>query len=227
MKRTIILIGLIISCLIANAQNELIEKFELSATGNAYGIYTSIDCESASFSYDLWYDLQAPNENQEVQSKMSFSLTSSMHNISSFTKALAKAKETFKSWKKIAQSNSLKRMAKKIPVSVADQELYFTQNDRWYSEHGVDMQFTFYVDDEGNCYMLLESDYMTSEEVVAYSSARYSTLGTMTSSTIVKHYCSGAYLVFTTEEEIDQFAAKLDKVIEWKRANVENGKLLK
>lgn len=226
MKKTIILISLIISCFASYAQNELIEKFELSATGNAYGIYTSINCES-SMSYDLWIDMQAPNEDQEVQLKMTFSLTSTLNSVNSLTKNMVKAKETFKKWKEIAGSNSLKRMAKKIPVSVADQELYFTQNGKWYSEHGVDMQFTFYVDDEGNCYMLLESDYMTSEEVVAYSSARYSTLGTMTSSTVVKHYCSGAFLIFTTEEEIDQFAAKLDKVIEWKRANVENGKLLK
>lgn len=227
MKKVFILLNLITLCSVANAQTELIEKFELSATGNAYGIYMSISCKS-EMSYDLYVDMQAPNDNQEVQSKLSFCFNrNNVNTVESLTKSLTKAKEMFKTWKEIARTNSLKRMAKKMPVSVSDQNIYFTQNGKWYLDNSVDMWFTFYIDNDGNCYMLLESDYMTSEEVVAYSSARYSTLGSMNSSTIVNHYCSGCYLVFSTEEEIDLFIAKLNKVVEWKHDIVEKGKVLR
>lgn len=230
MKRTIILLSLIMTCIFIHAQNEMMEKFELSATGNEYGIYMSINCETEAITYDMWFDMQSPNSNgnQEVQAKMTFNFTNGPTNhLYMFNKSIIKAKETYKKWKGIAQSNSLKKIAKKMPISVSDMDMYFTQDYKWHLERGVDMWWTFYVNDDGQCYLILESDYMTSDEVVGYTSSRSSTLGAMSGNTVIRNYCAGANLVFSTEEEIDQFIAKLGKAAEWKRANVENGKLLK
>ena len=225
---------------VMNAQSFLIETFDLEATGKTYGIYTDIDGNKSS-SYSLYYDMQAPNDEQEVQSKMSFYHNPSAYysSIDVFKDNIKKAKTIYSKWKSIAQSNSLKLISKKIPVRVSDQNLYFTENGKWFWERGVDMWFTFYVNQEGACFLILESDYMTSDEVVSHSSSigvsftgyfsknPLMGVGTSRSTLTVERYCSGASLTFSSEEEIDNFLQKIDNVIEWKRMNVENGQLLK
>lgn len=239
MKRNVLFVLFASLAFVANTQNYLIETFKLSATGKDYGIYTDIDSGESSIYY-LYYDMQAPNAEQEVQSKMSFYIgTTANSSIEVFKKELAKAKEKFVEWRTIAQSQSLKMISKRVPVRVNDQNLYFTENGKWYSETGVDMWFTFYVNKDGICYLILESDYMTSDEVVAHSSSLgFSFAGyfagrpimgiSPTNSTVtIGRYCSGASLTFSSEEEIDAFIEKIDKVVEWKRKNVSDGKSLK
>ena len=101
------------------------------------------------------------------------------------------------------------------------------------------MWFTFYVNDDGVCFLILESDYMTSDEVVSHTSSLgfsfagyfsgYPLMGVSSSggTVTVGRYCSGASLTFSSEEEIEMFINKLVAVVQWKRNNVKNGKLLK
>lgn len=184
--------------------------------------------------------MEAPNLNQEVQLRMPFGTNSGLNStLDGFKKSLTNAKQLFVEWKKTAESNSFGLMKKKMPTKMSDQNIYFTEEGRWFSETGVDMWFSFFVNSKGQCYLLLESDYMTSDEVVAHSSSiGYSFAGLLTnnplmgigsssSTTTVERYCSGASLMFASEDEIDNFIKKIDQVIEWKLKLIENGKLLK
>lgn len=238
MKRLIFLLNLIIATTAINAQSYLIESFELSATRKIYGIYTDIDSGESSTSC-LYYDMQAPNDEQEVQARINFGIRTASNNIDSFKKAFIKAKEKYIEWKQIAQTNSLVLLSKRIPAHVSDQNLYFTENGKWYSERGVDMWFTFYVNKDGLCFLILESDDMTSNEIVSHTSsigvsfAGYFSqhplmgIGTSSNTVTIERYCSGASLTFSSEEEIDDFIQKIENVVVWKRNNVSNGKLLK
>jgi hypothetical protein len=215
------------------AQNHLIDSFTLSASGITYGVYADINCEKET--NIIFFDLQSPNKEQEIQSCLNFSEKN--NNLKDFIEELIMAKNLYSKWKSIATLNGIKLLSKKMPVRLYDHDLYFTDKNKWYYEKGVDMWFTFYVE-EGNCYLILESDYMTSEETIAHSStlgfsfrsffSGSSFLGVDYSSSkiIEKRYCSGSFLVFSSEAEIDVFISKLENVAAWKKNNIIEGKLL-
>lgn len=239
-KLLIVLVCCAVMPVIINAQNQLIETFYLSAVDRVYGIYTDVDC-SESKKLCLYYDMQAPNSEQEVQSKIVFYYNGEgvSRDFNYFKNDIKNAWYQYTQWKTIAESNNMKLISKEIPVYTDPQELYFTDNGRWYSDKYVKMWFTFYVDEDGNSYLILESDVMSSEEVVAHSSSSGVSLvgllsgnplvgfGSSKHKTIINRACSGASLVFSSEEEIDVFIQKVENVAEWKRNNIMNGKLLK
>ena len=234
-----ILVYFVMFPIIANAQNHLIETFYLSAVDRVYGIYTDVDC-SESTKLCLFYDMQAPNSEQKVQSKIVFYYKGdgAGRDFNYFKNDIKNAWYQYTQWKAIAESNNMKLISKKIPEHTDSQELYFTDNGKWYTDKYVSMWFTFYVDEDGNSYLILESDAMTSEEVVAHSSSSGVSLvgllsgnplvgfGSSKHSTIINRACSGASLVFSSEEEIDDFIQKVENVAEWKRNNISAGKLL-
>lgn len=225
---------------IANAQNRLIETFYLSALDRVYGIYADIDC-SESTNLCLYYDMQAPNDEQRVQSKVVFTYKGARagRDFDFFKKAIKKAWNQYTKWKAVAQANNVKLISKRIPVRLHLQNLYFTENGKWYSDKYVKMWFTFYVDGDCNSYFIFESDAMWSGEVVAHSILSGVSfvglisgnpivgIGSSSSSTVINRSCSGASLVFSSEEEIDTFIQKVESVAEWKRDNVASGELFK
>ena len=216
----------------------MIEKFGLSATNREYGMYADINSQNTD--QDIYFDWESPNGYQQVRTKMSFknnSVNPAVNNseVEKFISALEQAKNKFEVWSATSKTKSLTLLTHRIPVPFADQFIYFSQKDTWYSEKGVDIKTTFYVSRTGKCYLILESDYMTSEEVVAQSSAySLSYTGNLQNfavssgygEVVVERYCPGASLMFSSSTEIDDFIAKLRSVVEWKLKNVENGKLL-
>lgn len=227
MKRLVFLVIALCATLVIKAQVFLIDDFTLSATEGAYGIYADIDCKESNVFY---IDMQAPNDQQQVQMKLWSNY------IDAFVKSLKSAKKEYLAWSKIAKDNNITSLSKDINSSFIDKELYFTDEGKWFLQKGVDLKCKFIVSSEGLCYMVLQSESMTSNEVVAHSysvgnafnflSGRWGVAFGSSTTSIIR-YCAGASLVFSSPEEIDMFIQKLYGAKEWKTNNIKQGKLLK
>ena len=159
MKKLLIIVFTFFASYILNAQVLLIDDFTLSATEGAYGVYTDMDCEVENVFY---IDMQAPDASQHVQMRLLGKF------LNSFVSSLRDAKEIYRSWSQIAKENHITFLSKDIKVSVPDKTLYFTDEGKWYLEHGVDLKCTFMVTQDGTCYLVLQSDDLTSSEAVAH-----------------------------------------------------------
>lgn len=227
MKRLIILFSALVATLTLKAQVFLIDDFTLSATEGAYGIYTDIDCQEDNV---FFVDMQAPNEHQYVQLKLWGNY------LNSFVSSLRAAEKIYSLWSQIAKEKNVTFLSKDIKVSFPDKTVYFTVDGKWYLENGVDMKCKFMVSQDGTCYLVLQSDYLTSSEVVAHGysignaynflSGRWG-LAFASSTTSITRYCSGASLTFSSSEEIEMFIQKLYDAKEWKKRNKEQGKLFR
>ena len=178
----------------------------------------------------FYIDLQAPNDQQQVQMKLR------SYYIEGFIKSLKSAQNEYQAWSKIASDNNITSLSKDINSLFSDKELYFTDEGKWYLQKGVDLKCKFIVSSDGSCFMVLQSDAMTSNEVVAHGysvgsafsflSGRWG-LAFGSSTTSIIRYCPGASLVFSSSEEIDMFIQKIYKAKEWKTNNINQGKLFK
>ena len=216
-KVSFILTAIVLFAFQVQAQKVMIDKISLPATGREFGIYIDINVSEGA---KVFYDLQTPDPKEQAQSEIS-----SMQ-LSVFVSALQKARDLFVKWSKIAHESGMKLLIKPFPTSFADQTIYFTKDNKWNHEDGVDMQALFYVDKDGGCQFILQSDYMTSEEVVGMSSGNIGFNWGNTNYSI-SHYCGGSSLSFTSKEEIDEFINKLTDALDRKKKIISDGKLLK
>ena len=227
MKRTLFTTALLSFAAIINAQVFLIDSFTLTETDGAYGIYADIDCNEANV---FFFDMQAPKDQQRVQMKLWGNY------IDGFIQSLRSAQKKYQEWSKVAQENNVKLLSKDVSgASFTDKVVYFTENDKWYQEKGVDIKCKFIVSSVGSCHLALQTDYMTSEEVVQHGFSIGSfgsvlgrwNIGMGYSKTSVIRYCGGASLTFSSSEEIDMFIQKLYDAQQWKKNNKEMGKKFK
>lgn len=225
MKRIILLLATFTFCTqLLQAQKMMIEKISLPATGEEFGIYADIGVNEWE---EIFYDLQSPNPNQKVRSKLTYG------EATSFISSLQNAKEIYIKWSQIAQQKGYTLFSKRIPTSFADQNIAFTQDNVWHYEKGVDICSVFLVDENGHCFFVLNSDYMTSEEAVGKSSSSsfffngMLGLGGSNSEYTIGRYCGGSNLTFSSIDEIDEFIKKLQSTLNWKKKNVSIGKEFK
>ena len=221
MKKLVLLIVICSFCLLTRAQLYMIEKISLPATGEEFGIYSDINVENAPV---IFYELQAPNPDQKVRAKLTY------NEADSFISSLMRAKDIYINWSQITQQKGYTLFSKKIPTSFDDQNIDFTDKDKWHSEDGVDMLAVFFVNEKGKPFFILKSDYMTSDEVVgSFSSLSFSNmmgnpfigvLGSSNSKYTIGRYCGGSTLTFSSPEEIDEFVNKLISTMKWKEKNV-------
>lgn len=213
-------------CVMLSAQHyELIETFQLSESDGVYGIYANIDPTGAN---ELMFDMNAPNYSQNARMLLPIA------KFDPFLGSLSSAKEYYLKWCVIAKNQSVAHFSKDFPVKFIDQTMLFTSEGKWHRENGVNLAARFYVDDTGKCYLVLDTDYMTSDEVVEHgvsSGVGWGFGGLMvgrrSNETSITHYCAGASLFFSSEQEIDSFIAKMNAVKKWKEGNVAVGKLFK
>lgn len=186
---------------------------------------TPIDPTGAN---ELMFDMNAPNYSQNARMLLPIA------KLDPFLGSLSSAKEYYLKWCVIAKKNqSVAHFSKDFPVKFIDQTMLFTSEGKWHRENGVNLTARFYVDNTGKCYLVLDTDYMTSEEVVEHGVSSWGVggrmlgLGRTSSETTVTHYCAGASLFFSSEQEIDSFIAMMKAVKKWKEGNVAVGKLFK
>lgn len=208
----------------AMAQQFLIDKISLPDTGGDIGFYANIDVKEGE---KILYDLKTASS-QEARAELSAS------EVKSLISSLKQSMLYYTKWCKLAHDIGFRLLSKRIPTTFADQNIYFTEEDKWYYESGVDMWATFFVDAEGGCHFILESDYMTSKEAVAQSSSfglsfsgSLLGMGGSQSQIVVGRYCAGSYLSFKTVDEINEFIKKLQDAVDWKKQNINDGKVLK
>ena len=226
MKRILFSTAFLLICANITAQHyQLIDVFQLTASEGGFGIYADIDTKGEKA---ILIDMDAPNATQKVQ------LQIASIRFSPFIKSMKAAKDYFLKWNDIAKKESVVQFSKDIPIKIDDQIAFFTSDKRWHRELGIDIQLRFYVDEDGHSYLVLETDYMTSEEEVQHGcsfsnafsaiSGRWA-LGWSESTTTVTHYCPGASLFFSSGQEIDTFISKLNNVKKWKDENISSGAL--
>ena len=202
-----------------------IDKLYLPATGIEVGFHA--DSEKNKYVY---YDMIIENSSEKALARLSFS------DVKSFVSSLKKAKAKYEEWSKIAKEEGASAFSKRIPQSFKDQDIYFTDNGKWFRETGVDMKTVMSVDNVGNCYLVLQSDDMQSEEsvgetsVVGGSSTPKFNVGSIfgsSSQMVVKHTSQGASIKFNSSSQIDSFIVCLLKVLDWKNKNNSQDKKFK
>ena len=234
-KRIFLLVAIIsLATNLLQSQNYMIEKFHLAATDMDYGVYANV---AFSAPYAVYFDMDAPNPQQRVQAYLAFTFKKNAYSeMEAFIKSLQDAYQKYSEWKNLAKNYSFKYFSKTIPVPLSDKTLYFTEDGKWFMERGVDMKYKFFVDSNGDCYLIMESDYMTSTETVSESYAFTSSynaylnvlgLGFRKSEVNIERYCGGASLIFSSESEINGFINTLRKVANRMRYNWENGQIFK
>lgn len=212
----------------AMAQEYLIDKMSLPDIGGEIGFYADIDVKEGE---KILYDLKTASS-QEARAELSAS------EVKSLISSLKQSMLYYTKWSKQAHDLGFRLLSKKFPTIFADQNIYFTQEGKWYYESGVDMCAKFYVDIDGECHFILESDYMTSKELAAQSSSIGLSfagsllhgvlgIGSSESEITIGRYCAGSYLSFKTVDEINEFIKKLQDAVDWKKQNISDGKVLK
>ncbi len=212
----------------AMAQQFLIDKISLPDSDGDIGFYADIDVKEGE---KILYDLRTTTS-QKARAELSAS------EVKSLISSLEKSMQYYTKWSKLAHDIGFRLLSKKIPTIFADQNIYFTQEGKWYYESGVDMCAMFFVDAEGECHFILESDYMTSKELAAVSSSvglSYAgsllhgvhAIGSSESQITIGRYCAGSYLSFKSVDEIKEFIKKLQDAVDWKKQNITDGKVLK
>ena len=199
------------------AQMYTIDKIFLPATGMEVCFH--IDSEKSKYVY---YDMKNEDSSEKALARLSTS------EIKSFITSLKKAKTKYEEWSRIAKEEGTLAFSKRIPQSFRDQDIYFTDKGKWFREKGVDMNTLMSIDNYGNCYLTLQSDYMQCEEAVGETSmvggsyAPQVNVGSIfgsSSQMVVKHTCQGASLTFNSSSQIDSFIDCLLKVSDWKNKN--------
>lgn len=227
-KRLFILASIVLFTSYAQAQEYLIDKMSLPDIGGEIGFYADIDVKEGE---KILYDLKTASS-QEARAELSAS------EVKSLISSLEKSIQYYTKWSKLAHDIGFRLLSKKFPTIFADQNIYFTQEGKWYYESGVDMCAKFYVDIDGECHFILESDYMTSKELAAQSSSVGLSfagsllhgvlgIGSSESEITIGRYCAGSYLSFKTVDEIKGFIKKLQDAVDWKKQNISDGKVLK
>lgn len=221
-KKVFLTIGVALSFVfqMANAQDDPGAKLEqidtFVADSTVYGILTDSDVKNS----EIYLTMQVSNDN--------FALSRfKQYKLKEFIRTLEKAKGVYAKWMDNAKSSSVKQFSKRIEkVMFADQYIFFMADGNWYHEKGVNVWAKFYVDGNGDCFLIIETDKMSTDEVVSKTlSGGWSNsllggnmhYGSSKSKTEVQRNSAGASIVFASVEEIDECISKLQKAIEWKK----------
>lgn len=221
-KKVFLTIGLALCFVskIANVQDDpaakLVQIDTFIADSTIYGILTDSDVKSS----EIYLTMQVSNDN--------FALSRfKQYKLKEFMRALEKAKAVYAKWMDQAKSSSVKQISKRIKnVMFADQYIFFMADGNWYHEKGVNVWAKFHVDDNGDCFLIIETDKMSTDEVVSktlsggWSNSLFwgnMNYGTSKAKTEVQRNSAGASIVFASVEEIDECISKLHKAIEWKK----------
>lgn len=229
MRRILFVVFILFSISNVNAQLTLVDTIILSATNGPYCILADDNTQGFRGLYMEWKGIDT---NFCVMSKMTYA------EIVYFLNSLQNAKDKYLQWKRTALSLDTRSFTKRMPVSWAAQTIFFTrgENERWYHEVGVNIWSNFSVSSNGSCYLIIQTDYMTSEEVVAEQSfngsvSNWSTGGWglthNSGKTTVTRRCEGATLTFSSDEEIDRFIVKLSQAMKWKKENQKQSRLFR
>ena len=216
--KLLILSVLLLITTYVQAQFYSIDKMYLSETGREIEFY--IDVNEPKY---IFYDLKTNEDNKKAIARLSSS------DVNYLIRSLMKAQVKYEEWSKVAAEENCRFISKRIPTPFKDQTIYFTDENKWFREMGVDMKGMLSVDAFGKCNFVLQSDDMQSEESVGEIS---STGGIFVgggkgiggffgsgSQMTITHYCSGASLTFKSIEEINEFIAKLQNALNWKNKN--------
>lgn len=208
------------------AQMYTIDYIYLPASSMEVGFYT--DADKPKY---IYYDIKNDDSHEKALARIPLS------NIKSFITSLQKAKVKYEEWSKVVEEEGSRIFTKNIPkLFIKDQTVFFTDGGKWYRENGVDMKGVFSVNNLGECFLVLQSDNMQSEELVGESSmlgGSYTSkfnVGSIfgsSSQVTIKHYCSGASLTFRSSNEIDAFIEKLKNVLDWKNKQNSRNKKFK
>lgn len=226
MKKLLVMIASIMLTIPSTwAQIFMIDSFSLASSDGGYGIYVDIDCEEST---ELYFDMDTDDPTQKTRMQLS------SREVNTLKKNLESAMAVFDAWREIATKNSMCLLAKKMPLLMDTQEIFFTQEGQWHMAESVELNVTFFVDDEEQCFAILETGTIKSKEVVAKAfgiaasvspNGRWNTSWARSEKSVIR-YGDKAYLIFTNRNEVNMFIAHLDDAIKWKEHNRDMGELL-
>lgn len=146
-----------------------------------------------------------------------FSIKMNRANMDAFVTAIEKVKTIYLKWAEIATSGNIVSFSKKIKQSIPDQKIMFlTKDNSWGMEKGVDLTPIFFADDKGGTHLIIKSDYMeSSERVEGHSDLIISgaNIAVAYGQTQIQKFNSGFNIIFSSEQEINQFIDLIKSVI--------------
>lgn len=188
-------------------QSNLTDSIHLSAHANAIGIKNTEKY--------IYIDVVANGVGLEIAGSYE----------NAFKISLLCALNTYMEWDSICIKNNVKYIRKKIPVKFYDVNCFFKKDGKWCYEHGLDIWAVF-IRDSTNSYLLIESDYMSQDEEVGYST-NLGPFGNAAGNDYVHLKSDGVTIVFSSANEMLSFISKYEKALIKKKEDKNKSKLLK
>lgn len=219
MKRIVLLFFTLIVVGDTVAQSYYIDEFKLSSyQDRSFGIYTDLDAFSKQQS--IYIDMDVPDNDQMAQMKVGFA------SIASLIRELQQLYSIYNNYELIVNNNKpAKLIQKTLPIYLADKTMYFTSEGKWYVERGDNIKALFFTDLNEKCFLMLQTDNMSSEETVGYATGfslagmnmsltgpRSVNIGWSKSAVEKKSTCTKASWIFSSPNEIAILIDKLTKV---------------
>lgn len=228
MKRILFVILLLSICSISHAQLCVVDSILLSANNEVYYIYADIDANSENC---IYYDM---NADHSVIVKPGVAGAPSVTTINNkFIPFLEKAKTKYLEWSIVARERKTTLFSKNIGQISKVNSVFFFRDGQWY-DCSAELLSVFRVDAEGNCYIVLETGNLTAKEAISTSSNGFTFVlgqGLFWNSgkkhVIQEKHYTGTSLVFSSIDEVDLFIEKMKAAMDWKRNNLNEGKLFK
>ena len=204
---------LLSACLPSKSQILLKDTYEMHPFQSTYGIFVETRYSTWATGWnDVWLDMELTDGKAKVK-------LSRKKQTDTFIESLLQAKDIFVRWREIAKANHVSYLSKRMPVKFRDLDIYFTSDDKWMVEKGVDIEATFFVDEKGQCFLMVVSDQMNASEKVGSSFSMSFSRGAIQrlglSSSYLVHHSDGAQFCFSEPEEVDQLVAKLRAIEKW------------
>lgn len=225
MKRIVLAIVLLVAAFTANAQVFRIDEFKLAAAENTFGIYANYDCREDN---EFYLDMQASIETQNVQMRLQ------SNSLNEFVSSLRNANLVYAAWSQLAHDNQVTSVSKDIHTPFYNEDMYFSVGGSWYERRKVGLHCKFLVSEDGTCYLILQTDNdLESENMVdAHCYSEGNSFHNLTGewskdSETFSAKSSGAFLVFSSSDEVEMFINKIYQAAAWKSNNISQGALFR
>lgn len=221
MKKLLILFGAIALSNFSFSQIE-IEKygeFKLSAFSQPLGLFSNVS--SATTEQIFFIQVMSGYDASELYFP-------NRELFSNFVSALEKAIPIYQEWSEIAKKNSVRFYAQNMRIREISAYIFFICNGNHYRTHNLKINPMFFVDNDGQCHVVLETAMLTRKNWIEFDDYRlFGYDAIFNKHEIVANADARCRLVFSSAEEISDLLTKLKDMLLLSDDNQMQSKLFK
>ena len=145
-----------------------------------------------------------------------------------FVFAIEKSLPIYEQWSKIAKDNTVRFFAMNMGIKEIEAYVFFICDGTHYRTHSQKIKPMFFVDNDGNCHVVLETAMLTKKDWVLFDDYRlFGYDAIFNKHEIVANADARCRLVFSSAEEISDLLTKLKDMLRLSDDNQMQSKLFK